>query len=77
VPTCTAPRRPTSDLPSADYELATDRLAEATLAIKRMDYNVSEEAELKAVLEVKATLGDLCLELRASFAARRRAVLGE
>lgn len=43
---------------------AADHLSEALLAVERVDYNVPLEDELADLLAAKATLGDLCRELR-------------
>jgi hypothetical protein len=52
------------DLTPQRLEATADHLAEATLSLDRLNYNVLTPDELQAVLEARERLQEICLRYR-------------
>jgi len=55
-----------------ELKAAADQLAEATLALEKIDYNVPLEEDLQAILGVKEDLQEICLRYRREQHRRER-----
>jgi hypothetical protein len=55
-----------------ELKAAADQLAEATLALEKIDYNVPLEEDLQAILGVKEDLREICLRYRREQHAQER-----